>query len=118
MLTSNPTKKAKSLSKQIPVLKKVPQEDRLMVFNRAFKSTQYKLLLALVFIGFVIVFYFNLDDILNYKSLERGGLIARSIHFLQVLGLNFFLPLMGVFAILIFGRNFFVAREVKKYLKQ
>jgi|SRR5690554_216484 len=108
-------KKIKQVTKLIPALKKVPEQDRLYVFNQAFKSVGYKLFLALIAILFVLVFYFNLDNILDYKGLERGGVIARNIHFLKALGFSFFLPLMIVFALLVFGRNYFVIQQIKKY---
>ena len=63
-----------------------------------------------------MVFYFNIDAILDYKGLERGGIVARSVHFLKELGVSFFTPLMVVMLIMVLGRNYFVKKEVKKYL--
>ena len=116
MLSRNPEKRIETLSKQIPELAKIPANERLMVFNQAFKSTGYKLFLALIFIAFILVFYFNIDAILAYEGLERGGLLARSIHFLKELGIRFFTPLMAVMLLMVLGRNYFVKQEVKKYL--
>ena len=116
MFSRDPEKRIKALTKQIPELAKIPAKERLMVFNRAFKSTGYKLFLGLILIAFILVFYFNLDAILDYKGLERGGLLARSVHFLKVLGVSFFVPLMAVMTIMVLGRNYFVKQVVKKYL--
>ena len=116
MLSRDPEKRIKALTKQIPELAKIPAKERLMVFNRAFKSTGYKLFLGLILIAFILVFYFNLDAILAYEGLERGGLLARSVHFLKVLGVSFFVPLMAVMTIMVLGRNYFVKQVVKKYL--
>lgn len=118
MLSRNPEKRIETLSKQIPELAKVPTNERLMVFNQAFKSTRYKLFLGLVLVAFILVFYFNIDAILAYEGLERGGLIARSVHFLKELGISFFTPLMAVMLLLVLGRNYFVKQEVKKYLSK
>ena len=115
MLSRNPEKRIETLSKQIPELAKIPANDRLMVFNQAFKSTGYKLFLALIFIAFISVFYFNIDAILVYEGLDKGGLIARSVHFLKELGISFFTPLMAVMLLLVLGRNYFVKQEVKKH---
>ena len=116
MFSRDPEKRIKALTKQIPELAKIPAEERLMVFNRAFKSTGYKLFLGLILIAFILVFYFNIDAILAYEGLERGGLLARSIHFLKELGISFFTPLMAVMLLMVLGRNYFVKQEVKKYL--
>ena len=116
MLSRDPEKRIKALTKQIPELAKIPAKERLMVFNRAFKSTGYKLFLGLILIAFILVFYFNIDAILAYEGLERGGLLARSIHFLKELGISFFTPLMAVMLLMVLGRNYFVKQEVKKYL--
>ncbi|TDG36411.1 hypothetical protein EZJ43_07790 [Pedobacter changchengzhani] len=118
MLTKNPEQRTETLTKQIPALGKIPYEQRLIVFNQAFKSTSYKIFLALILIAFILVFYFNLDSILAYKGLERGGLFARSIHFLKELGTRFFIPLMAVMLALVLGRNYFVKLEVEKYLEK
>lgn len=118
MLSRNPEKIIETLSKQIPELAKIPANERLMVFNQAFKSTGYKLFLGLVLIAFILVFYFNIDAILAYEGLERGGLIARSVHFLKELGISFFTPLMAVMLLMVLGRNYFVKNEVKKYLSK
>ncbi|MGV8993707.1 MAG: hypothetical protein ACOH1O_06345 [Flavobacterium sp.] len=115
MLSRNPEKRIETLSKQIPELAKIPANERLMVFNQAFKSTRYKLFLGLVLVAFISVFYFNIDAILDYKGLDKGGLIARSVHFLKELGISFFTPLMAVMLLLVLGRNYFVKQEVKKY---
>ena len=116
MFSKNPKNKIETLTKQIPSLAKLPEAQRLIVFKQAFKSTGYKIFLTLVFISFILVFYFNIDAILTYKGLERGGMIARSTHFLKELGANFFLPLMVVMLALVLGRNYFVQLEVKKVL--
>lgn len=118
MLSRNPEKRIETLSKQIPELEKIPANERLMVFNQAFRSTGYKLFLGLVLIAFILVFYFNIDAILDYEGLERGGLIARSVHFLKELGISFFTPLMAVMLLMVLGRNYFVKNEVKKYLSK
>lgn len=103
--------------KQIPELNKIPEAERRIVFKQTFKDNGYRFFLALISIFFILVFYFNLDNILEYKRLERGGMISRNIHFLKELGLSFFLPLMTVFLILVLGRNYFVGQQVKKFLK-
>lgn len=118
MLSRNPEKRIETLSKQIPELEKIPANERLIVFNQAFKSTRYKLFLGLVLVAFILVFYFNIDAILDYEGLERGGLIARSVHFLKELGISFFTPLMAVMLLMVLGRNYFVKQEVKKYLSK
>ena len=109
-------KKNNQYFKQIPALKKIPEAERRVVFKQTFKNIEYRFFLGLVVILFILVFYFNLDTILQHKSLERGGMIARNLHFLKELGLRFFLPLMIVFLILVLGRNYFVSQQVKKYL--
>ncbi len=116
MLSKNPDKKIETLTKQIPSLDKIPYEQRLIVFKQAFKSKAYKIFLVLIFIAFVLVFYFNIDAILAYKGLERGGLVARNLHFLKELGTRFFIPLMMVMLAMVLGRNYFVKQEVRKYL--
>ncbi|MEO5909438.1 MAG: hypothetical protein ABIP95_01055 [Pelobium sp.] len=118
MLTKNPEQRTETLTKQIPALGKIPYEQRLIVFNQAFKSTAYKIFLAMIVIAFILVFYFNLDAILAYKGLERGGLFARSVHFLKELGTQFFIPLMAVMLALVLGRNYFVKQAVKTYLEK
>lgn len=118
MLSQNNEQRTETLTRQIPALTKIPYEQRLIVFNQAFKSTSYKIFLAFLFIAFILVFYFNLDAILAYKGLERGSLFARSVHFLNELGTRFFLPLMAVLFILGLGRNYFVRQEVKKYVEK
>ncbi len=118
MLSRNPEKRIETLSKQIPELEKIPANERLIVFNQAFKSTRYKLFLGLVLVAFILVFYFNIDAILDYEGLERGGLIAKSVHFLKELGISFFTPLMAVMLLMVLGRNYFVKNEVKKYLSK
>lgn len=110
-------RKIQQLCKQIPELKQIPEHDRLNVFNQAFKTVGYRLFLTLVILLFVLVFYFNLDNILDYKGLDHGGMVARNVHFLKELGYRFFLPLMVVFGVLVLGRNYFIIREVKKYKK-
>lgn len=117
MFSNEPNKKIAQLTKHIPALAKVPENDRQAVFKSTFRLTSYKLYLGLIVISFISVFYFNLDDLLNYESLERGGMIARSLHFFKELGVSFFLPLMVVMAALIFGRNYFVTQQVSKYLE-
>lgn len=116
MFSNSPDQKIKQLTQQIPALAKIPAEDRIKVFNSAFRLFAYKLYLVLIVIAFILVFYLNLDGLLNYDGLERGGFIARSLHFLQELGISFFLPVLVVMAALLFGRNYFVTRQVKKYL--
>lgn len=117
MFSNDPNKKIEQITKQIPALAKIPENERLAVFKSAFQLTSYKLYLGLIVIGFILVFYFNLDGLLNYDSLERGGMVARSLHFFKELGVSFFLPLMVVMAALIFGRNYFVTQQVNKYLE-
>lgn len=110
-------KKIEQLTKQIPALKQIPEKERLVVFYQAFRSSYYRLFLTVVIVLFVLVFYVNLDKILTYKPLSRGGMIARSTHFLEELGNSFFLPIMLIFLILVLGRSFFVKQQVKKYLR-
>ncbi len=117
MFSKNPNQKIDQLTKQIPALGKIPYEDRLKVFKGAFRSMFYKIFLFLILIGFVLVFYFNLDNILEYKNVDRGGLLARSLNFFKQLGTTFFLPLMIVMLVLVLGRNYFVKMEVNKYLQ-
>lgn len=109
--------KNEQLLKQIPALKKVPEVERTAVFKKTFKNNTYRFFLGLIVVLFILIFYFNLDNILQYKGLVRGGMIARSVNFLQELGASFFIPLMIVFLVLVLGRNYFVKLEVKKYLK-
>ena len=116
MFSKNQEQRTQTLTKQIPQLGQIPKEERLIVFNSAFKTTGYKLFLGLILIAFILVFYFNIDAILDYKGLERGGILARSVHFLKELGVSFFTPLMVVMLIMVLGRNYFVKKEVKKYL--
>lgn len=118
MISKNQKQRSKTLTKQIPALGIIPEKDRLIVFNKAFKSAGYKVFLAFVFTAFILVFYFNINAILEYKGLQNGGLLARSLHFLEELGTRFFLPLMAVLFILVLGRNYFVRQEVKKYMKK
>lgn len=118
MISTDPKKKIDTLTRQIPALAKIPETERLLVFKKAFKSTSYKIYLALIVVAFILVFYFNLDNILDYDGLERGGILARSVHFLQKLGVSFFLPLMLVFVFLVLGRNYFVTKEVNNYLQR
>lgn len=108
-------KKLQQITKQIPALGRIPEQDRLDVFKRAFKNGAYKFLLFIVVLLFVLVFYLNFDKIIDYDGPDSGGMIGSSLHFLKEIGLSFFLPLMGVFAVLIFGRNYFVNQEIKKY---
>lgn len=117
MFSKDPNQKIDQLTKQIPALSKIPYSDRLTVFKSAFSSVSYKIFLFVIFVGFVLVFYFNLDNILEYKGLERGGLIARSLNFFKELGSNFFLPLMAVVLALVLGRNYFVKKQIEKYLE-
>lgn len=116
MFSKNPNQKIDNLTKQIPALGKIPYEERLKVFKQTFKSGPYKIFLTVILLSFILVFYFNLDNILEYKGLERGGIFARSAHFLQELGTSFFLPLMVVMLVLVLGRNYFVKKQVKDYL--
>lgn len=117
MISKNQEQRSKTLTKQIPALAAIPEKDRLIVFNKAFKSTGYKVFLAFVFTAFVLVFYFNINAILEYKGLQNGGILAKSLHFLEELGTSFFLPLMAVLLILVLGRNYFVKQEVQKYVE-
>lgn len=102
--------------KQIPGLKKIPEAERRAVFKQTFKNNGYRIFLGLIAVLFILVFYLNLDNILQYKSLERGGMTARNLHFLKELGLSFFLPLMIVFLMLVLGRNYFVRKQVERFL--
>lgn len=117
MFSKNPNQKIDNLTKQIPALNKIPYEERLKVFKQAFKSATYKVFLLVILLSFILVFYYNLDNILGYNGLERGGIFARSAHFLKELGTSFFLPLMVVMLALVLGRNYFVTKQVKDYLK-
>jgi len=81
MFLKGPNQKIDRLTRQIPALGKILYEDRLKVFKGAFSSISYKSFLFSILLGFILVFYLNLDNILEYKNLERGGLIARSINF-------------------------------------
>ena len=116
MFSKNQEQRTQTLTKQIPQLGQIPKEERLIVFNLAFKSMGYRLFLGLILIAFILVFYFKIDAILDWKGLERGGILARSVHFLKELGVSFFTPLMVVMLIMVLGRNYFVKKEVKKYL--
>ncbi|WP_026976824.1 hypothetical protein [Flavobacterium tegetincola] len=118
MLSKNPEQRIETLTKQIPALGKIPFDQRLIIFKQAFKSKSYKIFLALIFLAFILVFYFNLDAILAYKGLKQGGLFARSVHFLNELGTQFFIPLMVVMLALVLGRNYFVKQAIKKYLEK
>lgn len=117
MFSKNPNQKIDNLTKQIPALGEIPYEDRLKVFKQTFKSGAYKIFLLVILFSFILVFYLNLDNILEYNSLERGGLFARSAHFLKELGISFFLPLMMVMLALVLGRNYFVTKQVEHYLE-
>ena len=103
--------------KTIPSLKTIPEAERKAVFKEAFKNKGYRFFLGFVAVLFIVVFYFNLDAILQYEKLESGGIIARNTHFLKELGVRFFLPVLMVFLILVLGRNYFVRKQVEKFLK-
>lgn len=65
MFSNNPNQKIDNLTKQIPALGKIPREDRLKVFKQTFKYGAYKIFLMVVLFSFILVFYFNLDNILE-----------------------------------------------------
>lgn len=104
----NNEQRTETLTRQIPALTKIPYEQRLIVFNQAFRSTSYKIFLAFLFIAFILVFYFNLDAVLAYKGLERNGLFARSVHlFLKRIRNSLFSSINGGSVYIGFGKKLF-----------
>ena len=67
-MSKDQNQKIEQLTKQMPALGKIPYEDRLTVFKSAFRSVPYRIFLFAIFVAFVLVFYFNLDNILEYKG--------------------------------------------------
>src|SRR5690606_37446844 len=110
-------KKIDWISKQVPVIKHVPREERLQVLNKALKNPA----IWITFIGLMELWLFLFaDTILSWGEIDYGigsikwfGAIFKQMFFPVLV------PAMVIMGVLLLLRNYLIKRIVRKeYLNE
>ncbi len=109
-------KKRKEVLKQAPVLKKIPEQDEVKVFNSVVRSPLFLGLLLFLVVG---LFWFNYNTILelDFSECNGAGSKRKIICHASILFLPVLLPFMGILAFAVLFRNFLLKKAVTKYIE-
>ncbi len=107
--------KRAQILKQAPILKKLPKEEQVRVYNQAARS-------PLVWITFILLFgiliYTQADLIIDVSMTPdtTNSILRNFLSRFTPLILPVILPSLGIIALVVFIRNSIIKREVNQYL--